>query len=311
MGHKKILPKHHTGRIRHHRHTSYGALLLVLLLALIPLVTASRSVALAASDPVTISNEVYAVVSAPTPTTAPAITNIAQGAVYTNNEPLTVSGTCPNETLVKVFKNDVFSGAVFCQNGRFSVPIDLFLGSNTLIVRAYNSTNSMAPESTPIVVRKDIPGTTFTSGSQQFFVTSEILYKGVNVGSTLSWPVTITGGQAPYAISVAWGDGKTDLISRGEAGSLNIEHVYDKSGDGYKSSYNVTITSTDALGNKSFIHLVSIVGGNDPSVVSSIKQGYSWSTAIRIAWQLMIVAGLIVLAFWLGEKRESHILKRK
>lgn len=311
MNHRKLLARHHTGKIRHHKHTSYGGLAFVLLFTCIPLVTASRSIALAAADPVTIDNNVYAVVAGPTPKTAPVITNITQGAVYTDSNPLTVSGTCPNDTLLKIYKNDVFSGATFCQNGRFSIPIDLFLGPNSLIVRAYNANNVIGPESTPIVVRKELPGVNLSNASQQFFVTSNIFYKGVGVGSTLSWPITLTGGQAPYAVSVAWGDGKTDLISRGQAGTFDIQHTYQKPGDGYKGSYDVTITATDAEGSKSFIHLVSIVSGDTAGIVGGIKQGYNWSSAIRISWQLMIVAALLVLAFWLGERRESHIIKRQ
>lgn len=303
-----MLPAHHTGKIRHHRHTSYGALAAALLLTFVPLVLASRSIALAAADPVTLDNSVYAVVSAPAPTTAPVISSVASGAVYTDNSPLTVAGTCPSDTLIKVYKNDVLAGATLCRNGRFSVQIDLFLGANTLIVRAYNATNNMGPESAPVTVRKDLPGLSLIDLGQQFFVTSDIYYKGVGVGESLSWPLTIRGGQAPYAISIAWGDRRTDLISKGIVGNFDIQHTYQKPGDGYKGSYDVTITATDAAGNKSFIHLVSIVSGDKASVVGGIKQGYNWSGTIRVAWQLMLVAVLLLLAFWLGERREIHIL---
>lgn len=311
MKRKKILPAHHTGKIRHHRHTSYGALALVLLLTCVPLIAASRSVALAAADPVTASNDVYAVVPGPTPKTAPVITSIPQGTVYRTDGPVTVSGTCPSDTLVKVYKNDVFSGAALCQNGRFSVQIDLFLGTNTLVARAYNASNNVSPESAPIVVTKELPGVNLVNVGQQFLITSEIYYRGVNIGEQLTWPVTIAGGQAPYAINIAWGDGKTDLISRGVPGIFNIQHTYDKSGPGYKGSYDVTITTTDALGNKSFIHLVSIVAGDKPGIISSIKQGYNWSGAIRASWELMILAMMLLLAFWLGERREIHLYKKR
>lgn len=311
MKHKKLLPVHHTAKIRHHRHTSYGSLLLVLLLTCVPLIAASRSVALAAADPVTADNSVYAVVPGPVPKTAPVITNIAAGAVFTNTDPVTVAGTCPDDTLIKVFKNDVLSGATLCQNGKFSVQIDLFIGTNTLIVRAYNASNNMGPESNPLVVRKDLPGVSIPASADQFLVTSDIYYKGVSPDSRLSWPLTIRGGQAPYAISVSWGDGKTDLISRATSGVFNIQHTYDKPGTGYKGSYDVTVIVTDAVGNKSFIHLVTIVNGNASSIVGGIKTGYNWSSSIRIAWQLMVIAVLLVLAFWLGERREISIIRRK
>lgn len=304
----KLLPAHHTGKVRHHRHTSYGALAILLLLTVLPLVAMSRSVAIAASDPMTADNTVYAVVPGTTPTVAPTIGNIAQNTVYTQDTPVTVTGTCPDGTLVKVYKNDVFSGATLCQNGRFSVQIDLFLESNTLVVRAFTATNATGPESAPVVVRKELSGSG-ASVAKQFFITSDIYYKGVGVGDTLLWPLVIAGGQAPYAVSISWGDGKTDLISRGTDGPFDIQHTYQKPGEGYKGSYRVTISITDAAGNKSFIHLVSIVGGAQPSIAQSVKQGYQWSGTVRIAWQLISVSALLVLAFWLGERREMRILK--
>jgi hypothetical protein len=311
MKHKKILPAHHTGKIRHHRHTSYGSLTAVLLLTCLLLAVVSRSVALAAGDPVTGSNTVYAVVPGPTPTTPPAITNIPPGTVYTTNEPVTVSGTCPNGTLLKIFKNEVLAGTTLCQNGRFSIQIDLFLGSNTLIVRAYNNLDNSGPESAPVVVTKTLPGINLSEVGRQLFVTTEVYFKGVEVGQKLSWPLTIGGGQAPYAVSVAWGDGTTDLISRGTEGTFNIEHIYQEAGDGDKGSYNVTVLVTDAAGNKTFIHLVSIVGGQKPGVAATIKQGYDWSATLRIAWQIVAVAILAVFSFWLGERREIRILRKQ
>lgn len=310
MKHKKLLPRHHTGKIRHRKHTSYGALSLALLLTCVPLVAASRSVALAAADPVTVDNSVYAVVPGPTPKTAPTITNIQQGTVYTNSDPVTISGTCPDDTLIKVYKNEVLSGVTLCQNGRYSLQIDLFIGPNTLIVRAYNASNNMGPESTPLVVRKDLPGVSVTPTNLQLVVTSDVYYKGIGAGKSFSWPLTIAGGQAPYAISIAWGDGKTDLISKGVLGTFDIQHTYDKPGPGFKGSYDVTIIITDSVGNKSFMHLVAIVSGDSSSIVGAIKSGYNWSSAVRIAWQLMLVALLILLAFWLGERREVRLVRK-
>src|SRR5579859_5315065 len=147
MTRKKLLPAHHTGKIRHHRHTSYGWLAAVLLMAGATLVATSRSVVLASSDPVTVNESVYAVVAGSAPATAPTVTSIAPGTVFTDNNPVTIAGSCPADTLVKVYSNDVLIGATFCQNGRFSVSVNLFLGSNTIVVRAFNANDVMGPES--------------------------------------------------------------------------------------------------------------------------------------------------------------------
>lgn len=284
--------------------------MLILIVTCVLLAAVSRSVALAADDsPVTADSSVYAVVPEATPDTRPVITNVTQGAVYTNSDPLNVSGTCPRGSLLKIFKNEVLAGSVFCDNGRFSINIDLFLGSNTLIVRAYNRLNTSGPESLPVVVSKNISGINLSEVGKQLFITSEVFYAGVKVNETLKWPLTVGGGYAPYAISVAWGDGKTDLISRGTEGTFDIQHNYEKPGKGESSSYDVTIMATDSVGNKSFIHLVSIVAGDEPGVATTIKKGYDLSGALRAAWQITLLLILVVVSFWLGEKRELRLLR--
>ena len=314
---KKLLPHHHTGKIRHHRHTSYGSLVVVLLLAFTPLMMISRSIAsAAATDPVSGDHTTYAVVRAEPPATAPVITNIASGTVYTNNDPISVAGTCPDGTLVKIFKNEVFAGAALCEAGRFTLLIGTFVGMNSLIARAYNANNDVSPDSAPISVRQEIAAANVVGSNQsvasadQFFITSEIYHKGVNAGESLSWPVVLSGGQPPYAVSIGWGDGKTDLISRAEAGSFDVRHTYDKPSGGYRGSYTVTIRATDEAGQQSFLQLVSIVSGTAPGVVGEIKRGYNWSGTMRIAWQLMAVALLLVLSFWIGEKHELKALRK-
>jgi hypothetical protein len=307
----KLLPVHHTGKIRHHKHTSYGALAAALVLVCSLLAVISRSVALAAGDPVTVNNSVYAVVPGSVPTQAAVITNIPQNSTYTTNDPVTVSGTCQSGTLIKIFKNEVLAGATLCQSGRFSIQIDLFLGSNTLIARTYNNLNEPGPDSAPVIVTKTIPGINLADSGKQLFISSDVYFKGVEVNEQLTWSLIVGGGSAPYAVSVAWGDGTTDLVSRGVEGTFTIQHAYDKAGDGEKGSYDVTILVTDSAGNKSFIHLVSIVGGQKPGVAASIKQGYDWSATLRLAWQIAGVAVLVVLSFWLGERREIRLFRKQ
>src|SRR5689334_19641634 len=89
--HKKILPKHLTGRVVHHRHTAYGLLGLILVVTFLPLFLISRGIAsAAATDPVQGSYATYAVVAGPSPQTAPTITSPVSGAVITSNDPTTV-----------------------------------------------------------------------------------------------------------------------------------------------------------------------------------------------------------------------------
>ncbi len=52
-GRTKLLDKRHTGKIRPHKHTSYGSLMIVLFLAFLPLLSVSHTVSAAPTDDVT------------------------------------------------------------------------------------------------------------------------------------------------------------------------------------------------------------------------------------------------------------------
>lgn len=280
-----------------------------------PLFHVSRSVAVADD-----SFNVFAVVPGPVPKDPPVINNINSGRVFTTTDPVQVRGTCPPDTLVKVFKNDIFAGATLCQNGTFGVSMDLFIGDNNLVARAYNTNDAASPDSLPVSVRLAPPGIN-TNGTtapnvanipaNQFYLTSEIFYRGVEAGKSLKWPLILSGGEQPYAVSVSWGDGETKLISRMAPGRFDISHVYDGPGRGEKGSYTVVVKATDQAGNDSFLQLVVIVSGGTPGVAGVVESGYNWATTLRLAWQLLAVAVLVVLAFWLGERREAHIMRSR
>lgn len=308
--HKKILPSHHSGKLVHRRHTSYASLVLVMLLAGSVLSFASRGVSLAAThDPETSGQSMHAVVPGKIPT-APQFKNVVNGTAYTSGDPIRVDGSCPDGTLIKVFKNEVFAGSAFCEGENFALDIDLFISSNTLIARAYNANNAPSPDSVPVVVTRTLAGSeqNFPQLANQFFITSDVYYKGVNIGEELKWPITLAGGQPPYAVNIGWGEGKTDLISRKEAGTFEITHKYTTPGKGDKPHHTITVTAVDQLGTQAFLQTVMVVNGSSTGVISSVKQGYDLSGAIRLAWQAMFVLALIVLSFWLGERREAYVL---
>ncbi len=318
-GRTKLLANHHTGKVRAHKHTSYGSLVVILLLTFLPLLSVSHKVSAASTDSVSDNYGTYAVVPGPVPKTAPVISGLKNGTVYTVSDPILVKGSCPGDTLVKIFKNEVMAGATLCQKGQFEVSIDLFVGSNTIIARAYNTNNIASPDSVPVLLQFLPPGTDLKGTNQlnplgapagQFYITSDISHRGANVGDNMTWPLTLSGGQPPYALSISWGDGKTDLISRGYAGRFDINHSYAKAA-GYRGSYTIVIRSTDSAGNKSYLQLAAIVSGDGhpAGVIGIIRGGSDRSAVIKIAWQLLAVAVIVVLSFWLGEKREEHLIK--
>jgi hypothetical protein len=227
-----------------------------------------------------------------------------------NDVPVTVTGICPNGLLVKLFKNNVFAGAVQCTNGSFSIQIDLFSGRNELVARVYDDLDQAGPDSNTVVVTFPV---TSTSVGPRVALTSSFAKRGANPGQKLVWPITLTGGVGPYAISVDWGDGKTpDLISQQFPGTFNIEHVYDNAG-----VYNIVIRATDKDGNVAFLQLVGVANGPLSQAQGGSGQagqdgGQAQSSPAKILWQPALISiPLIASTFWLGKKYELHVLRKR
>lgn len=310
----------HTGRHLPHHHTSYPSLIFLLLLAGILIFSITLNVF---ADTLSVS----AKVPGPAPTTTAVITSPTNGQHF-SAIPITVSGTCPynpqNRLLIKLYRNNVFSGSTFCQaDSRFSLVTDLFIGGNDLVAREVDNINQAGPDSAVVKVYYDPPapqlspsgGSTQTTpggnGSlvSQLVLTSNQIYRGFYVGEEIDWPIDISGGQTPYAISVDWGDGQTYVISRNLPGRFIIKHVYDRSSN-QQTGYRIIIQAADANSNHAQLQLVVIIA--DPSVAKSVfTTKKELGGKLLIAWPLWIVALLMVISFWLGKWREKEELDKE
>lgn len=247
-------------------------------------------------------------ISSPPPTTPATISFPRDGAVITDL-PVTVTGICPNGLLVKLFKNNVFAGSGQCNNGSFSIQIDLFSGRNELVARVYDELDQAGPDSNIVTVT--FPFTGFSTGSR-ISLTSSFAKKGANPGQKLVWPITLTGGTGPYAITVDWGDGKTpDIISQAFPGTFNIEHIYDAPG-----VYNVVVRATDKDNNVAFLQLVGVANGplnqSNSGGQSGSGAGQDTKQTVKILWQPAAISiPLIFSTFWLGRKYELFSLRRR
>lgn len=247
-------------------------------------------------------------ISAPAPTTAATITIPRSGQAFTTL-PVTVSGICPNGLLVKLFKNNVFAGSVQCNNGSYSMIIDLFDGQNDLVARVYDALDQAGPDSNIVTVSYSTNKPIF---SGRVSLTSSIAKKGANPGEVLTWPITLSGGDGPYALSVDWGDGKTpDLISQSFPGTFNIQHVYDNPG-----VYNIILKATDKNGGVAYLQLVGVANGPLSQESAEAKTDDTDTNAgtekVIILWQpAAIMIPFIATTFWLGKRHELHTLKKK
>lgn len=305
----------HTGRLTHHRETSY-ALLTFLTLA-VGVLLASYSVSAKAATcgvPSTPgcsgSYSVTAVVPGPRPTKPATITSPANGQAFSVN-PVTVEGTCPEKSLVKIFTNGILVGSIFCgANGRFSIPVDLVIGHNDLTALSYNALDQAGPTSPTVGVTLNQPPGGF-GYSTELVIQSENYYRGSQPGEEIVWPVELVGGQAPYAVSVDWGDGTSDLITRLAPGAFTVKHVYQRTG-GYLGSFPLIIRATDAVGHTAYLQLTTLVNSGKAGaagvVVSTPAQFTSMFPYIWPLWALLL---FMIVSFWLGERREKGIMQRQ
>lgn len=272
---------------------------------------------------------VSAEVHGPAVTSPATITNIKNGQHFTKI-PIMVTGTCPaNSAYVEIYRNNLMSGSAICRNGTYDPMVDLFPGKNILSVNSFNITDDEGPVSNAVIVYYDAPspppaGTPSSSqpaGGQTataspLVLTTSFIYKGYYIGQKLDWPLRISGGTAPYAISVNWGDGTSGVISRGAAGDFTVSHIYSSRG-GYDNSYTIKVNSADSGGQKAYLQFFVIVnsqsGGGIAGNIFS-KPPPSLGSSLRwlwVAWPVYLLIVAMFISYWLGEREELIILRKK
>lgn len=248
-------------------------------------------------------------VRGPAPTTAAVIVSPRTG-TRTGTIPITVSGTCPANTFVNITKNGVFGGVTPCDtDGTFSLLIDLFDGSNVLVAKVSDALGQFGPDSAAVNVFYDAPSLNLPGGStgRQLFLEVSTTVLGVNPGQEAGRSATIVGGVPPYAVSWDWGDGNTTLVSQGADGQVASKHVYDRPG-----TYRVILRVTDAQGNGAFLQMITVVNGPVNSSGGTKGEGLGALPGILLtAWPLYLLALVMVIFFWLGERREISKLRKQ
>jgi hypothetical protein len=157
---------------------------------------------------------------------------------------------------------------------------------------------------------------TFTDASVGAFdgrvsLTSPFAKKGANPGEKLVWPIVISGGVGPYALSVDWGDGKPiTLRSIAFSGAINIDHIYDAAG-----IYRVIVKVTDSKGSTGYLQLIGVGNGSVGSTATKTKDGGAGTvTVYQTKYSIipsLIAIPLILSTFWLGRKYELQVLRKR
>lgn len=233
------------------------------------------------------------------------ITTPTNGQSFTQT-PITVGGLCTKGLLVKMFANNVFVGSVQCENGSYSMQVDLFSGRNDLVARIFDAFDQAGPDSNVVTVTfNDAQFNPF--GASLLSLTSNYAQRGANPGQALVWPIILSGGTGPYAISVDWGDNRApDLMSVEFTGTVDLKHVYDNAG-----VYKVVVKATDKNGLSAYLQLVAIANGAITSSAPAESEKGSGNIPARVLWvPAAACVPLIFISFWLGRRYELASLRK-
>ncbi|HSX05821.1 MAG TPA: hypothetical protein VLF69_05100 [Candidatus Saccharimonadales bacterium] len=236
--HQKLHLQHHrhTGRLLHHKHTSFRGLAVVLVLAGLCLALLTM-VARATADTLT----VYASNPAPVPTDAAVITDPVDGAIVTKSS-VPVSGTCPDITprvVIGILDNGDLAGSVACDSSNnFALPIVVTAGPHTLIARVYTITGDAGADSTPVHITYIAPPAVGSVGSEAgasekpsgspLTLTVDEPFIVFGPAKDAVWVGTITGGKLPYHLHIDWGDGTSNDYLITNEGQEQYTHHYSK-----------------------------------------------------------------------------------
>lgn len=304
----KLIHNRHSGRLRPHEHTSYfslAALLLVVGLALVASTVYAEHPA-AQSSSVSLSG----IMPGKAPTIAATIKSPASQQHFTTS-PVTLSGTCPQNTLVELFKNDIFAGSSACTDaGIYSIDVDLLNGQNTIVAKVYDALNQPGPDSSPITLYYDVlpnqsgPVAPLNIGNQ-LLLNTDAVFRGAFPQQSLDIPIDVIGGTAPFALNVQFGDSNNKVISHADNSTVDASHVYQKPG-----TYQVSVQASDAAGHVAFLSVAAIVNGQPSTAVGNTSTSVPTINKLLVLWPLYAASVAVIISFYIGERREKQVLTK-
>jgi len=320
----RVAHNQHTGRKLSLRYTSYTVLFFLLVMTGATLLFASHT---ARADQQTMqgSIDLNGQVSGPPPGTAAVITSPLDGQHFSTNI-IDVKGTCSPGLIIEIYRYNIFAGSVFCSNqGTFSLTITLIPGQNDLKARSRNGGGQYGPDSAIVTVFYDVPKAG-TPGAPlptalPFLIYTQPVQRGVSNQQSLTIKYEINGGKAPYAIAIDWGDGsKVDAYSQTAEGDFTASHTFSAAGQ-----YTISISGSDAARNRAFIQSIGVMQGPtqavgvtqstcaDPATASGNYCAISnkLQQLVDAVWPAFIMACLMTLSFWLGERVIYQRLKNR
>jgi hypothetical protein len=258
----KLLQLHqnkHTGKLLHHRHTSYRSLFLLIGIAAAFMVTMNHMAH-------AIDYEVTAIVPAPLPAGPATITNLKNGdTVY--GPTIHISGVCPiisPAIIVVAYDNGTtLLGSQTCTSGgTFDLAVSLgTVGTHSITTTIMNFTGQVGASSPPLSIsyifgvvstitktttsKQTILSTTPASQPTEIIdwplITANSPFVIYAPGKDITWSGSFTRGRPPYAVSISWGDSSNQTGKNVIPGAQTFSHLYNTPG-----TYTVHILLKDA-----------------------------------------------------------------
>jgi hypothetical protein len=226
-----------------------------------------------------------------------------------STSPVAISGSCPKNTLVEIYKNDIFGGSTACSDtGAYSLNVDLLVGKNALVARVYDALNQPGPDSNTVTIFYDaLPPqasgiASLNLDGAQLLLNTDAVYRGSFPGQDMGVPIEILGGTPPYAVNVQWGDSTNKVVPRNDNLTFTVTHAYKKAG-----TYQISLQATDSNSRVAFLTVAAIINGQ-PGIDLVASTSKPSVNELLVLWPLYTSAIAMVLSFWLGERREKHIL---
>jgi len=284
---------------------------------------------------------ISSVIEAPNLQAGATIISPTDGANFTSS-PITVAGTCPDNSYIKLDVNGVLSGISWCNpDNTFLIETSLFSGANTLVVQDYNETDLAGP-TTPSIrvsftptepvttpVKPQAPTSSQTtspaSSSGQsvlpLIMGSDFQFKTFAANKTFTWKLDLEGGTPPYVVHVMWGDRQTSVLHFATDPVFTLVHSYKSAG-----YYAVIVSANDNTGQQKIFQLAALItnsagvlpnvansSNHSPkqSLLASLDANVSKQKWLLVAWPAYLTVLLMAVSFWLGENREYSSLKTR
>jgi hypothetical protein len=314
----KLHPHKHTGKLLHHRHTSYRALFLILALTGAVMLA---PIGMARADDYVVS----AIVPAPLPD-GPAVITSPTDSGTTTQATTVIHGNCPvidPPIIVVLYEGTNVIGSQQCAgDGTFAIPVSLNPGSHTIITQVMNFTGQNGAAGTPVVITytptaaQNAP--TATGSNAQSSSPADDQDAGSHIGTGASvyptittdnpflifgpdkdaiWTGDIQGGTAPYTVTINWGDGTIQKIHNVSEGLFRAHHHYT-----VMKTYSVRMEVRDVKGRVLGVTITAISPAQfsaypAPSIIGSTNLSRTW-----LLYGLYILTVVALTMFWHRER---------